>query len=333
MGRCIVCGRIGEEGTLCRECFLKQNPIIGEFKELLLVKCAHCDRYRSQNKWIMYKSVKEAWAALVRKKVKPNQGYQITDIAVEPEDVGGASAPGLVVSTKVRVIIHALAEGYEGVLSEDYFLPAKLEFSDCPHCKKSSGQYFEGKFQVRNPPDRVVDEIVDYINSLDGPVQVTSVHEVRGGADIYVNSRSLKTLAKKIQDRFGGEMKISPRLQTRDSQAGQDIYRVNVSLRFPDFGIGDVVETDGKVLQVTGMGKAVFAREIDSDKRYSFGYDVHIERICAVRKTTVSKVHPHIEVLHPETYQSEVLQGAKDILIAGQKVKVAVTSNGLYYVS
>ena len=92
---------------------------------------------------------------------------------------------------------------------------------------------------------------------------ITKKEKVRNGIDFYVTSkRYLQNLGKKLQNCFGGELKVSSRLFTRDRQTSKDVYRVNVLFRLPRFKKDDIIELKGNKIKVINIGKKVFGKNI-----------------------------------------------------------------------
>ncbi|MBD3310692.1 hypothetical protein GF351_05745 [Candidatus Woesearchaeota archaeon] len=134
-------------------------------------------------------------------------------------------------------------------------------------------QYFEGTLQLRNPDPEVVDFVRKQIKK-NRHVFVAKESRVRGGIDIQLSSQKfMQQLGKKLQQSFGGDLKISRKLYSRHRQTGKNIYRVNVMFRLSPVRKGDVVEINGDRYEVLSAGKKVFAKDLDSGKKKEFSYD------------------------------------------------------------
>ena len=119
--------------------------------------------------------------------------------------------------------------------------------------------------------------------------------------------KRMQIAAKEIQKRYGGEVLISRSLFTRNRQTSKNVYRLTVSLRLPDFKQGDVVTLDKAPLLVKSISGSSFqALNLLTGKHKTW----KISEITSVlpadrqKRVAVTRTRPHLEVLHPETYQS-----------------------------
>jgi NMD protein affecting ribosome stability and mRNA decay len=204
----------------------------------------------------------------------------------------------------------------------------KLSNGDiCPECyerlRQQKGLYYEGILQLRNPNEQVIDFIISQTDkqAVKG-IFITKEVKVRNGFDYYFTSqRFLQGLGKKLVNNFGGIMKTSKKLFTRNKQESKDVYRVNVLFEAPSFLKDDVIVIKNKVVKVKSVRKQVKATDLTTGKDVSFNYkNIEAEKLD-VKETTVAKVMPSLEVLDPETYQPVKVENPKKIKI-GKKVKI-----------
>jgi len=134
------------------------------------------------------------------------------------------------------------------------------------------GQYYEGILQLRNPSK----DVIEFLNELVAErerVNIVKKEKAVNGFDLYFdNQRYMIAVAKKLQKRFGGELKITRKLYTLDRISGKRIYRVNVLFRLPGFKVGDIIKFRGKEIKVRAVGKKVFGFEIKTGKKVSIAY-------------------------------------------------------------
>ena len=191
--------------------------------------------------------------------------------------------------------------------------------------------YFQGILQLRDTSK----EIEDFIRRdvyKHKEVFITKSPRVRGGVDIYLSDRKyLVILGKKLLKMFGGEMKSSVKLFSRDRQTSKNVYRVSVYFRPAQFRRGQVISFKNRVLQIISCSKKINAKDLAMDKKTVIKFDKEMKLIEPVYKTIVSKINPEIEVLDPETYQSVPTSNKKE-LKHGQKVKVVKFNNKVWLV-
>ena len=190
--------------------------------------------------------------------------------------------------------------------------------------------YFEGILQLRNPNREIEDYIIDNVEKKKN-VQISNIKKVKGGLDFYFTSnKHLFRIGTELQNKFGGIVKTSSKLHTRNKQNSKEVHRVNVLFRVMDFKKGDVVKIDNDIISIKNMNKKITGRRLSDDKKLMFGYDANVE-VLKKYKTLVSKIVPTLEVLHPETFQSVNVLNNKKLSI-GEKVKVVIDNNFVYLV-
>ena len=120
--------------------------------------------------------------------------------------------------------------------------------------KGKHDKYFEGIMQLRNPSQKVVDFIENDL--MNGHIAVSEVKEVKNGLDYYLSDNDYTiALSKRLQKKFGGEVKITSTLHTKIR--GKDAYRVTALFRLPSFSKGDLVDYGGDEFIVKAMGKDI----------------------------------------------------------------------------
>ena len=197
-----------------------------------------------------------------------------------------------------------------------------------------SSQYFEGTLQLRHPNDEVIEFIIAQLKA-NRDAYISKEVKVKNGLDLYFSSgRFLQNLGKKLQAKFGGDMKISVRLHSRNRMRSKDVYRVSVLYATPEIIKGDVVKLNNRIILVSSIDKMLHGRDLDNGKRISTKYVKKDFEILDKHKTKVMKVLPEIEVLDPDTFQGIKVRnpkmGAK--LIAGENVTVAI-DNGAWIIA
>ncbi len=187
--------------------------------------------------------------------------------------------------------------------------------------KKSNDKYFEGILQLRNITQEIIDFIEKKLNKTK-ELNISKIVEQKKGLDLYMtDKRKMERLALDLQKEFGGILKKSPQLFSKNRQTSKNIYRLNICLKFCDFKKGDVIKVNNKYIKVTNTGKKISGIDLTFNKKISL--DVEDFEILKEYKTLVSKVKPRIEVIHPETFQSVPVENKAKVKVE-QKVNVVV---------
>ena len=89
-------------------------------------------------------------------------------------------------------------------------------------------------------------------------VHIAKEIKTREGIDYFLSSQHfLQNLGKKLQKQFGGTLKVSAKLHTRDSQKSKDLHRVTVYYAPPRFSINDKVNVRGEIITIKSFGKKI----------------------------------------------------------------------------
>ena len=132
--------------------------------------------------------------------------------------------------------------------------------------KLSRPNYFQGILQLRDVNDEILSFVHNQLKKRNG-VAVTKTVKFSNGVDLYITSQKfIRILGKKLKESFGGQLKISAKLHTRNKQ-GKDLYRVNVLFKLSKYKKGDVVTIRGDKVRLISIGKKIFARNLSTGKK------------------------------------------------------------------
>jgi len=189
-------------------------------------------------------------------------------------------------------------------------------------------QYFQGILQLRNPidanerndADSHLNEVIRFIEKYRKFIQKKK--KVNDGFDYYfISNNLLKRLAKKLKDNFGGIIKQSPRLYSRDRQTQKGIYRLNILFRLSDFQNGDIMKVDREIIRITSVKKKISGINIKKNKKISFLHkNIKEYSILPVINTRIVKVYPELYILDQD-YQPVRVENKKKVRL-NEKVKV-----------
>ena len=94
--------------------------------------------------------------------------------------------------------------------------------------------YYEGKLQLRNPNQEVVNFISNQFKNNE-KVWIAKTEKQKNGIDLYISSNKfLMALGKKLKKSFQGELKLSRKLFSKSRLTSKAIYRVTVLFRLID---------------------------------------------------------------------------------------------------
>ncbi|MBI2141437.1 hypothetical protein HYU16_03360, partial [Candidatus Woesearchaeota archaeon] len=135
--------------------------------------------------------------------------------------------------------------------------------------------------------------------------------------------------------KFGGELKITKKLFSQHRQTSKLLYRITVLFRMAPFKPGDIVLLGENAFRITALTKRfVSGMNLETLRNAELDYKEvtrNADKLEAVR-AVVSKVQPHLEVIHPKTFQSvPVLPITKNPkLVSGVKIFVVVSGDKVW---
>ena len=305
---CPGCGK--KSKTICKDCRSVKEI---KTKDIHVKLCADCKKYFLKNKWHSYKKIDDAIIRIAKESIKEKTSK------IKPELKDVKINPGINVDFPVKVTID----------NEIFHLPATLEVTYCNNCAKQQGDYFEGILQLRNVSDEIMKFIRKYLkkNSIFTPDET----ETKNGIDIKItDKRKVQHLGQELQKKFGGIVKINAQLYSHDKQTSKDLFRVNVYYEGPQYKKGEVVKVDNKVILIKKLTKTIVGIDLKTGKKVSVNLKNKDIEVLKPVKTRVSKIHPNLEVIDPETYQSVNVENTKKVK-QGEKVKV-VNNHGQFYI-
>jgi len=131
--------------------------------------------------------------------------------------------------------------------------------------------YYQGILQLRDVNDEIIVFVYNQIAKR-ADVAITKKVNFPNGVDLYLTSQKfIRLLGKKLKDSFGGELKISSKLHTRNKQ-GKDLYRVNVLFKPLKYKKGSTVFVRGDEVRLTSIGKRIFGRNLKTGKKVMIRY-------------------------------------------------------------
>lgn len=304
--QCISCGEESKK-VICDEC-IKNNEELS-FKDFKVIKCRNSGDYKVGGEWKSI-SLKNAVSMLLKK----NSKQKIEVISAEERN------------KKVVCKIEFNNQEYSIELGLDYGL------SDKEH--KKGSKYYEGVVQIRNKNHSSYDEIVEKLHSSMNKKNVfsTKIIELKSGIDVYVSSkRFIQSFLKDVQKRYGGEVKLSPKLFSV-SKSGKELYRLTGVIHLPELQKGDIIDSKNGLFIIDSMNRDIIhGRELKNLKKKQIKYSTDYEKIAKSDECTevmVCQHQPYLEILHPTSYQCVPLVNLKES--KKDKLKV-IEIDGLMY--
>ena len=342
---CPECGSTDKEmvGDVCIDCFLKEFQMIDIPKRIEVQICSHCNSKLEEGKWSDEFIPEEE---IIYRALERN-----IEIADEVENEIINLEIGHIKGTIADCYVEVVGEVRGTQIDETHDCEVKILKTVCPTCSKIQSGYYETVVQFRADSREIkaeeyakADEIVERTllkqSKSDKLAYCPQIAKLKEGYDYYIGSfKSGHKVAEALSEEFGGIIKESPRLISEDKSTGKGLYRVWISLRIPEFEIDDFISFEGKILQVTGIGKSsVVGVDISTSKKHNIPMK-NMENIPLVKKsediettTVISKSPQFLQILDPIDYSALDLnmKGEYDELNVGQEVKLIRIDNNVY---
>lgn len=131
------------------------------------------------------------------------------------------------------------------------------------------GGYFEAVVQLRNVDEKIYQFVLDLIE--ENNIHIGKKEYLNHGVDIYLGDKKFaQRLGTLIQDKFGGLLKKTAKIFTRDQLTFKDVYRVTVLFKQFPYSVGETFTFKGKTYTVLSLGKDVVAKDAESKTKKRF---------------------------------------------------------------
>lgn len=328
---------------LCKDCFLKDFQLISIPDKIEVTLCAHCHSNLKEGKWkdlglpeeeIIYRALEEA--------------VEIEDLVENPAvDLEILKMRGSIAECLIQITGSVLGEK----IIQEYHVNVRLNKSVCPDCSKFNAGYYESVIQLRadkrpltdleiESADQVVNSTLERMWENNRMAYLAQRAKMKEGIDYYIGSqKSARKVLSALREVLGGVAQESPRLISQDKSTGKGLYRTWISLRLPEFNIGDFIEYEDHIGQVKSMdSRKVVAQNLSTPDSFSVLWKEYdkIESLSKsgnIQTTTITSKSPsEIQILHPETFQPIDLAINENLAVfrIGEEVSVVQIKGKIY---
>lgn len=124
----------------------------------------------------------------------------------------------------------------------------------------------KGILQIRNGDKKIIDFVNQRIKEKN--IKIEKIKKFKSGFDYHLpDSRFTKKLGLDLQKRFGGILKISPKLKGFDHQKSQKIYHLTVFYQKIPFKVGQIINYKGREVKIIKIGRKVLAKDLENLKQ------------------------------------------------------------------
>ncbi|KYK29802.1 hypothetical protein AYK20_00265 [Thermoplasmatales archaeon SG8-52-1] len=337
---CVECGKeeIFRDGS-CINCYLKTHSFTKGPEIIEIPICSHCSSFKFKNTWFS-----NHIGEILRKAIKNN--FQISrelenvDINTEcSEKKDGLSC---------KVFISGSIE--DNNIIENHELFVRLIRTVCDVCSKRFGGYHESIVQIRadnrklknnelNNISIIVESIIEDLQAKGNrSLFIADIAKEHGGLDFYLSEKSAGlVIAKKIQEKYGGEIKQSSKnIGMKD---GKQTYRMTYLIRLPSNEKGNflkynnsffqIISFHGDKIKLIDLSKwtEITMDEKSIQKASKLGGEELIKEMILI-----SQKEDEVQVMDQNNYEIKVIRKPKQINIDSKNVKVVSLEDKLFLI-
>ncbi|MFW6120527.1 MAG: 60S ribosomal export protein NMD3 [Petrotogales bacterium] len=336
---CVECGKEKKiyRNGVCINCYIENKTFTQGPAILDMYTCSKCLLYKYKNTWLQ-----ESFEDVLKRHIK--NSFQISNELKKVRIKTDCAYKSKNVSCKV--VISGFLDGHE--ISEQHHLKVRIKKTICNVCSKQHGGYYEATLQIRADRRKLsknelknirinVENLVENLRDKGNRgLFITDTAEKHGGFDFYLSEKGpAYTIAKEIQEKFGGKIKQSSKnIGMKDSR---QIYRMTYLIRLPAFRKGDFICLNNSyfyistihrnkvhTIRLSNWSEQVFD-EKDLQKASIFGGKKLVKKMIFI-----SQSQDELQVMDPKTYKTFEVRKPKTLSIDSNTVQIVKLEDKLF---
>lgn len=240
---CVECGKEEKifKNGVCIDCYIKNTNFTKGPSVIDIYKCSKCSSYKHKNTWLI-----ETFEEVLKRHIRDNFFFnnELKRINIKT-DCNNRDK-----NISCNIGISGFLNDHK--ILEEHSILVREKNTVCDICTKQFGGYYEAILQIRaNKRKMFIDEIKkfrlyvkDFVKNLQEKgnrgLFITDISEEQNGIDFFLSEKGpAYTIAKKIQEKFGGEIKqSSTNIGMKDSR---QLFRITYLIRLPQYKKGDFI--------------------------------------------------------------------------------------------
>jgi nonsense-mediated mRNA decay protein 3 len=338
---CVECGNdtpIFRNGV-CLSCYLKHTQFSKGPAILDIIMCPRCSSYKYKNTWVqepfdnvLKRGIREAFS------VSP----ELKDVEIQTQ-------------CKEQDRILACMVFISGVLenqtiTEQHPLTVRIRHNTCEICSREAGGYYEAILQIRTEQRTFtkaeLKTLRSSVETIVGQFQesgkrslfITDIGEKREGLDFFLSEKETAlSIAKKIQEQFGGDFKQSA--SSAGMKDSRQVYRMTYLVRIPAYRTGDFFWFDNSFFFIVSLHtNKVRALELSTwNEKVIDGKNIQPSKIYGgtelIREMiVVSQSKNEVQLMDPKTYVTVEIQKPKTASVDTTMAKTVKLDEYLFLV-
>lgn len=300
---------------ICQDCFLKKFSILEIPESIEVTICAHCSAKFREGKW------EESEISEEEIIFRTLEQIIIVDSQIDDDNLKIELEIIQMRGTIAECHIEAKGKIFEQNIHQSFNTKVRLIKNVCPNCSKRQSGYYESVIQFRTDArelihaekekaDEIVMKILNRRFDRDKLAYLAQKLKLKEGNDYYIGSyKSGKKIVEAIQEEFGGIIKESPKLISKNKSTGKGLYRIWILIRLPKFKKGDFIRYDNKYHEIIAIdGKRILIKELTTLEKIPLKWKEYasidyLKSYEDIQTTTIISISPSIiQILDPDNY-------------------------------
>jgi nonsense-mediated mRNA decay protein 3 len=338
---CVECGKekpIFKNGV-CIDCYLKTHRFTQGPQYIDITVCPQCDSFKVKNTW-----VPDDFETVLRRCIRDTFriSKELTNVKISLEYTPHSKHNLCTVTISGCVDDHEITENHQVIIRENKTI--------CNICSRRFGGYYEAILQIRRGKQKLlkkereqlqvtVEHLVEQLrNKGNRGLFITDIGLEHSGIDVYLSEKgAAQTIAKKIHDQYGGEIKQSSKnIGMKD---GRQVYRMTYRIRLPTYQKGDFLEHNNSYYYIVAI-KANKVHSIELSTWVEKVFDgKDLQKACILggnelvkNMIFVSQSKDEVQVMDSETYKTVELRKPKHVSFDSKMIQIVKLEERLFLV-
>lgn len=339
---CVECGKdvpIFRNGV-CLSCYLKATQFSKGPAIIDIIMCPRCSCYKHKNTWVAEEPFDDILKRYVKEAFTVNP--ELKDVEIKTQCTEQERIQSCV------VFISGSLEDQR--ITEQHSLTVRIRHTTCEVCSREAGGYYEAILQIRAEQRTFTNlELKTLRYAVETMVEefqvsgkrglfIADIAQKREGLDFFLSERGTAlSIAKKIQEQFGGDFKQSA--SSAGMKDSRQVYRMTYLVRIPAYRKGDFFSFDNSFFTIVSLhSNKVRALELSTwIEKTIEGKDIQPSRIYGgneliLEMIVVSQSKTDIQLMNPKTYSTVEIRKPKTLSIDTTMVKTVTLDGYLFLV-
>jgi nonsense-mediated mRNA decay protein 3 len=297
----------------------------------------HCNSYKFKNTWSS-DLFDDAIHRAIKNEFHISKDLDKVSINTECKDTKDGKS--------CKIFISGFLDNVEVI--EEHNVQVRLKRSVCDVCSRRQGGYYEAIVQIRASNRALTKkELEDIIKTVETFVEdlqlkgnrglfIADIGEEHGGLDFYISENGAGlNIAKKIQEKYGGEIKKSSKdAGMKDSR---QIHRMTFLIRLPSYKKNDFLLLKNSFFIVDSIhGNKIRLIDLSTWEETKFE-NKNLEKAEVIggkelikEMIFVSQSEKEIQIMDPEKYEIKYVRKPKDISFKSDKIKTVFIEDKIF---